>query len=101
MAVYKTRDFYLSGFLIADKHKLLKHQRYNGLLEFVFYDTPELHNAIKQYYAAETKIDAMTYSVTIRNLKSLIHSKREEDLPLTISNEQLNHEFVNKQSISA
>lgn len=96
MQVYKTRDFYLSGFLLVCQYQLVRYQRIKGLTEFVFLETPELREAVRKYYAMDTSVDPMTYSVSIRNLKSLIHSQRDGETQLSTSAEVLNNEFVNK-----
>lgn len=101
MTLYKTRDFYLSAFLLLQGEKLHAHARTGGSTDFAFVDTLELRDLVKKYNAREITVDPMTYSVFIRNLKSLIHSQREREIQLSTLNEVLNHEFVNKQSIIA
>jgi hypothetical protein len=96
MTLYKTRDFYLSAFLMVKQQKLHKHARYSGSTEFSFVDTPELQELVKKYYAMNITVDPITYSVSIRNLKSLIHSQREREIQLSTLNQELNHEFYNK-----
>lgn len=72
--VYETKDFYLSGFLIAEGVKLLSHRRNGAITTFSFNDNELLKQLIKKYYAMQSLVEPMTYSNALRSLKSVLYS---------------------------
>jgi hypothetical protein len=71
---YQSRDFYLSGYLLAIQQKLLSHTRENRITTFIFQDTNELHQAVERYYNMSANVNPVIYGQSLRSLKSLIHS---------------------------
>ena len=71
---YHSRDFYLSGYLLAIQQKLLSHTRENRITTFIFQDTNELHQAVERYYNMSANVNPVIYGQSLRSLKSLIHS---------------------------
>jgi len=71
---FTTRDFYLSGFLLAKGINLEDHQKdRTNLTTFVFSNSQALHELIGMYYAQEALINPVAYANALRNLKSMIH----------------------------
>ena len=71
---YQSRDFYLSGYLLAIQQKLLSHTRENRITTFIFQDTNELHEAVERYYNMSANVNPVVYGQSLRSLKSLIYS---------------------------
>ena len=71
---YKHRDFYLGAYLIVNGCSLISHSRENGFTTFIFKDENKLHELVENFYSLHGTVDALTYSSTIRSLKSVIHS---------------------------
>jgi hypothetical protein len=71
---YQSRDFYLSGYLLAIQQKLLSHTRENRITTFIFQDTNDLQEAVERYYNMAANVNPVVYGQSLRSLKSLIHS---------------------------
>ena len=71
---YQSRDFYLSGYLLAIQQKLLSHTRENRITTFIFQDNDELQDAVNKYYNMSAIVNPVVYGQSLRSLKSLIHS---------------------------
>lgn len=70
---FNSSDFYLSVFLMANNHKLVDFYRRNGYTTFIFLETPELTELVKNYYSESTLIEPQRYGRSVKQLKSLIH----------------------------
>lgn len=84
--IYETKDFYLSGFLIAEGVKLLSHRRNGAITTFSFNDNEMLKQLIKKYYAMQSLVEPMTYSNALRSLKSVLHSNNYANVNGGINN---------------
>ena len=62
---YRSRDFYLCGYLLSTGHQLQSHSRDNGITTFIFKDTSTLQSAM---------VNPVEYGQSLRSLKSIIHS---------------------------
>jgi cell division protein FtsW (lipid II flippase) len=71
---YQSKDFYLSGYLLAIQLKLLSHTRDNRITTFIFQDNDELQDAVNKYYNMSAIVNPVIYGQSLRSLKSLIHS---------------------------
>ena len=71
---YQSRDFYLSGYLLAIQQKLLSHTRENRITTFIFQDNDELQDAVNKYYNMSAIVNPVIYGQSLRSLKSLIYS---------------------------
>ena len=71
---YQSRDFYLSGYLLAIQQKLLSHTRENRITTFIFQDTNDLQEAVERYYNMAANVNPVIYGQSLRSLKSLIYS---------------------------
>jgi hypothetical protein len=71
---YQSRDFYLSGYLLAIQQKLLSHTRENRITTFIFQDTNDLQEAVERYYNMSANVNPVVYGQSLRSLKSLIYS---------------------------
>ena len=72
--IYKSRDFYLSAFLITKGCPLSGHSRENTTTLFEFEENAELRKAVEQYYSMAATVEPMAYGASIRSLKSVIHA---------------------------
>ena len=71
---YQSKDFYLSGYLLAIQLKLLSHTRDNRITTFIFQDNDELQDAVNKYYNMSAIVNPVIYGQSLRSLKSLIYS---------------------------
>ena len=71
---YDSRDFYLSGFLLASNEKLIDYWRTNGITTFIFEQTDRLNELIRKYYSMDAVINPIIYGQSLKNLKSIIYS---------------------------
>ena len=71
---YQSKDFYLSGYLLAIQQKLLSHTRENRITTFIFQDNDELQDAVNKYYNMSAIVNPVIYGQSLRSLKSLIYS---------------------------
>ncbi len=71
---YKSRDFYLCGFLLSIGQPLISQSRKNGITTFIFRDNQSLQSAVNQYYGMSARVNPVEYGQSLRNLKSIIHS---------------------------
>jgi len=58
---YQSRDFYLSGYLLAIQQKLLSHTRENRITTFIFQDNDELQDAVNKYYNMSAIVNPVIY----------------------------------------
>jgi hypothetical protein len=72
---YKTRDFYLSAYLLALGNDLREHNRNStGQTTFVFHNSEQLNQQVRKFYALEALINPVAYGNAFRNLKSILHA---------------------------
>jgi len=92
--IFQHKDFYLCAFLVVQNCKLLDHERTGNSTTFSFIDSSNLRKLVSDYYSMKGYVDPFVYSSAIRNLKTMIHSNRMAEEPLSTSNIQgLNNEF--------
>lgn len=73
--IYKSKDFYLSAYLISKGCPLKGHSRENQTTTlFEFNENAELQKLVEQYYSMTALIEPMAYGSAIRSLKSVIHA---------------------------
>ncbi|MCU7490530.1 MAG: hypothetical protein HF312_02605 [Ignavibacteria bacterium] len=89
---FVTQDFYLAAAAMAKNYDLVDYYREGGFTTFLFRETPELHQFIKEYYSELTTIEPVKHARAIKSLKSLCHS-----LSLSISKSTSNNELHNKK----
>ena len=87
----QTKDFYLSAFLLTTGHKLLDHSRKNGMTTFLFESDDEIDDIVSDYYSMNQNVEPISYSNSVRTLKSIIHS-----YTTSTSNRGYNNESNNK-----
>ena len=76
---FTTLDAYLSGYLALKGFKPhLVFQPGKDKVVFSFQNTPELLEVISEYNQGG-KVEALNFAVTIKALKSQIHSRRNKD----------------------
>ena len=71
---YSTKDFYLTGYLMAKGHELTLQGR-TGIVTFLFSDTTALEEDVNNYYGNKANINPLSYGSSLRNLKSMLHSE--------------------------
>jgi len=95
--IYKSRDFYLSAYLIINSCELLRCTSHNGVSLFEFPDDEKLSELVSSFYSMKGNCDAITYAGAIRNLKSIIHAAKSDSNSISISkSEELNNGTFNK-----
>jgi hypothetical protein len=78
---YLTRDFYLAAYLVASGIQLRSSFKHKGLTSFVFFDTNQLQQLVRQFYGLDALINPVTYGNALRNLKSVIHADTNTNEP--------------------
>ena len=71
---YNSKDFYLSGFLVASGELLINFWRTDAITTFQFEQTDELDKLITQYYGMNATVNPVIYGQSLKNLKSIIYS---------------------------
>jgi len=94
---FKTRDFYLSAYLIINSCKLLSCTHQSGISLFEFQENTKLNELVSSFYSMKGNCDALTYAGAVRNLKSIIHAAKTDSNSISISkHETLNNEITNR-----
>ena len=73
---YRSKDFYLSSFLIANHCNLLDTIVEDGLTTFIFEMNDEVKKLIGNYYSLKSRVEPMAYGQAIRTLKNVIHASK-------------------------
>ena len=76
MKTYKSKDFYLSSYLIANGCNLIDNKVEDEVTTFVFEKNDELKILIGNYYSLKSRVEPMAYGQAIRTLKSVIHASK-------------------------
>lgn len=76
MKTYKSKDFYLSSYLISNSCNLTDNLVEDGVTTFVFEKNDELKILIGNYYSLKSRVEPMAYGQAIRTLKSVIHASK-------------------------
>jgi len=73
--VFKTKDFYLSAFLVAQGHKILEADRSDPRkVFFAFSDFEGREDLVRRFLFGQTKVEPQGFITSIKSLKQLIHS---------------------------
>ncbi len=76
MKTYKSKDFYLSSYLIANGCNLIDNIVEDEVTTFIFEKNDELKILIGNYYSLKSRVEPMAYGQAIRTLKSVIHASK-------------------------
>jgi hypothetical protein len=76
MKTYKSKDFYLGSYLIANGCELIENIVEDGVTTFVFEKNDEIKILIGNYYSLKSRVEPMAYGQAIRTLKSVIHASK-------------------------
>ena len=76
MKTYKSKDFYLSSYLITNGCNLIDNIVEDEVSTFVFEKNDELKILIGNYYSLKSRVEPMAYGQAIRTLKSVIHASK-------------------------
>lgn len=71
---YQHQDFYLAAYLISCGLELTSYYRKNGLTTFEFEHSDRLDQLVDSFYKLTATVNPVTYGISLRNLKSIIHS---------------------------
>ena len=80
MKTYNTEDLYLAAFLTAQGFPILQWSRDTGLTNFAFAENSELSQLVGAYYSDKVMTSPLQYGNALKNLKSMIHSKKTNEL---------------------
>jgi hypothetical protein len=80
MKTYNTEDLYLAAFLVAQGFPVIQWNRETGLTDFAFEQSAELLQLVGAYYADKVETSPLQYGNSLKNLKSMIHSKKTYEL---------------------
>ena len=78
MNTYNTEDLYLAAFLATQGFPIIQWSRETGLTNFVFEQSAELAQLVGAYYSNRAMISPLQYGNSLKNVKSMIHSKPNE-----------------------
>ena len=71
---YESRDFYLSGYLIASGNQLKSWYKTGKTTTFIFDYNQDVDGLITDYYSMKARVNPVEYGQSLKNLKSIIHS---------------------------
>lgn len=73
--IYKTKDIYLTSYLVMRGHFLEKLEKKDDkFFFFIFPDTKELQSDVKGFYNREATVQPMQYVVAMKQVKSKIYN---------------------------
>lgn len=76
MNEYKTRDFYLTAYLMAVGHSFTrKEKNETQKYIFVFNHTPELQAEIDAYYGLRATVRPQDYTGAMKSLKAIFYAE--------------------------
>jgi len=78
---HESRDFYLSGYLVASGEKLIDYWRSSGITTFIFKNSDRLNELIRTYYSMDATVNPIIYGQSLKNLKSIIYSNENTNEP--------------------
>ena len=74
--IYQSRDLYLSGFLLLHQDiKLINTSSENGIIYFIFENSPKLQTLTLNYFSGEAQIDPLRFIESIKRLRHLIRDR--------------------------
>ncbi len=71
---FESRDFYLSGYLLATGNQLKSWYKTGKTTTFIFDYNKEVDGLIADYYSTQASVNPVEYGQSLKNLKSIIHS---------------------------
>jgi hypothetical protein len=75
---YRTKDFYVSAYLLAMGHALRSCERNGKITTFFFDESPELQANVNNFYSSDSLVSPMRYSQSIRTMKAMLHANENE-----------------------
>lgn len=70
---FKTRDFWLSAYLLACNVPVLRHERHDKISTFWFEDSPKAQALLDSYYKLTARIEPSNFGRSIRHLKRIMY----------------------------
>ena len=70
---YKTKNFYLSAYLIAQRFELLQIDKTTKRMDFIFASSDELVEAATRFYNQGNIVDTQSFILAIKQLKSKMY----------------------------
>ncbi len=74
-------DIFLNAYLKTLGFKLQGTKKYRNRINFLFPKSPELTQAITDYYNRNGKVVALDYAEHFRTLRAFLHQQMEMDIP--------------------
>lgn len=71
--VFRTRDFWLAGALLASGKNLLRLDWQDGRAHFIFADLTDCEQATQAYWAGDLNVSAKAFTDALRTLKDRLH----------------------------
>ena len=72
---YRTKDLSEAAFLYASNNKLIRVDRNNGIVWFIFEDKSSCEVLVSSFWRKEAVVNAKEFADGIRTLKDLIFNK--------------------------
>ena len=82
-----TFDFYLASYLVATGIKLQSHNKINGKTVFNFMNDARTQEAIESYYSMSSSVEPISFSNSIKGLKTIVHSYDKADTNINTNSE--------------
>ena len=82
-----TFDFYLASYLVATGIKLQSHNKINGRTVFNFMNNACTQEAIESYYSMSSSVEPISFSNSIKGLKTIVHSYDKADTNINTNSE--------------
>ena len=70
---YKTKDIYLTSFLLINDYKIIKTSQHSGSVFFHFYNSPDLNNLTTKFFSRNCSVEPNSFIYALRGLKNLIN----------------------------
>lgn len=71
---FKTKDFQLSAYLLAQGCRLLTHSKEKDITTFVFENDSTTEQYVKDFFNLNAKVEPMAYANSQRAIRSIINS---------------------------
>jgi hypothetical protein len=77
---YRTKDFYVSAYLLAMGHTLRSCERNGRVTTFVFEGSERLGADATKFYSMDNLVNPLKYAQSIRTMKSMLHANENENV---------------------
>jgi hypothetical protein len=77
MSIFRSKDFYVSAYLLTLGHTLKTFERSGKVTTFIFVNDHKLLDDLSRFYSSETTINPMKYSQSIRSIKAMLYANED------------------------